>query len=156
MSFRSFVVVFLLVVLAIFTVANWGTFVAPTELSLVVTRITAPLGLVMLGFVAVLIAVFLAYVLYVQMTALSASRRQAEELREQRQLADTAEASRFTELQQRLEQEFAALREAQQESEDRLRAELAAATNSLSACIGVVDDRLERQAKLSGSDPEGV
>lgn len=148
MNIRSFIVVILLALLAIFAVANWGTFIAPTDLWLLVTHVRAPLGLVMLGFTAVLTAVFLAYLLYVQMTALSAARRQSEELRAQRQLADSAEASRFTELKQFLEHEFAALRESQQESEERLREELAAATNTLSACIGVVDERLERQSPV--------
>ena len=148
MNVRSFIVIVLLALLVIFAVANWGTFVAPTNLWLIFTHVYAPLGLVMLGFTAVLTAVFLAYLLYVQMTALSAARKQSEELRAQRALADSAEASRFTELKQYLEHEFTTLRESQQETEDRLREELAGATNTLSAWIGVVDERLERQSPV--------
>ena len=148
MSVRSFIVIVLLALLLVFAVANWSTFIAPTELWLIVTHVYAPLGIVMLCFTAVLTAVFLAYLLYVQMTALSAARKQSDELRAQRQLADSAEASRFTELKQYLEHEFTALRESQQESEERLREELAGSTNTLSACIGVVDERLERQSPV--------
>jgi hypothetical protein len=92
----------------------------------------------------VLAAVLLAYALKVQVNALSDSRRQSEELRRQRELADEAEASRFTELRQYLERELQALKQAQQESEGRLREELVSSTNTLSACIGEVDERLER------------
>jgi uncharacterized integral membrane protein len=144
MSFRSLLVLIVVGLLAIFAMANWGTFVTPTPLSLVVTRVEAPLGLVMLGFTAVLAAVLLAYALKLQVNALSDSRRQSEELRRQRELADQAEASRFTELRQYLERELEALKKAQQESEGRLREELASSTNTLSACIGEVDERLER------------
>jgi uncharacterized integral membrane protein len=144
MSVRTLLVVIVVGLLAIFAMVNWSTFVAPTHLSLVVTSVEAPLGLVMLGFTAVLAAVLLAYALKVQVNALSDSRRQSEELRRQRELADQAEASRFTDLKQYLERELATIKEAQQESEGRLREELATSTNTLSACIGEVDERLER------------
>lgn len=146
MSVRSLLVVIVLGLLAIFTIVNWGTFITPTHLSLVVTSVEAPLGLVMLGFTAVLAAVLLAYALKVQINALSDTRRQSEELRRQRELADQAEASRFTELRQFLEQELASVKQAQQDSEQRLRDELATSTNTLAACIGEVDERLERQS----------
>jgi uncharacterized integral membrane protein len=144
MSVRSLLVIIVLGLLAIFAIVNWGTFITPTRLSLVVTSVEAPLGLVMLGFTAVLAAVLLAYALKVQINALSDTRRQSEELRRQRELADQAEASRFTELRQYLEQELASVKQAQQDSEQRVRDELASSTNTLSACIGEVDERLER------------
>jgi uncharacterized integral membrane protein len=146
MSVRSLLVIIVLGLLAIFAIVNWGTFITPTRLSLVVTSVEAPLGLVMLGFTAVLAAVLLAYALKVQINALSDTRRQSEELRRQRELADQAEASRFTELRQYLEQELASIKQAQQDSERRVRDELASSTNTLSACIGEVDERLERQS----------
>lgn len=145
MTGRTITLLLLLALLALFAVVNWGTFVAPTRLSLLVTSIEAPLGLVMLGFVALLTVAFLGYVMYVQTSALSAARRQADELRRQRDLADQAEASRFTELREYLAGELESLRSAQRESEDRLREELSTAANGLAASIGEVDDRLERQ-----------
>lgn len=145
MSLRTLLVVVVLGLLAIFAIVNWDVFIAPTSLSLVVTRVEAPLGLVMLGFTAVLAAVLLGYALKVQVNALAEGRRQAEELRRQRDLADKAEASRFTDLRRFLEQEVAGLRESQQQSELRLREDLADVANSLAASIGEVDERLERQ-----------
>jgi DNA anti-recombination protein RmuC len=75
---------------------------------------------------------------------LAAHRRHAAELRSQRELADNAEGSRFNELRQYLQQELAALREQQRLSEQHLHEELAATANSLSACVGEIDERLER------------
>lgn len=144
MSLRSVMVVVVVALLALFTVMNWETFNTPTDLNLVVAHVRAPLGLVMLGFTAVLAAVLLAYALKVQVNALSDSRRQAEELRHQRELADQAEASRFTELRGYLEQELAALREAQREAGQQLRGELTDIANSLAASIGELDERIER------------
>jgi hypothetical protein len=145
MSIRTILVCVVAGLLALFAAVNWGTFVAPTHLSLVVTSVEAPLGVVMLGFTAALAAVLLGYALKVQINALSDSRKQSQELRRQRELADQAEASRFTELRKYLDQELASLRQAQQSAAERLHEEIAATTNTLAACIGEVDDRLERQ-----------
>ncbi len=144
MSLRTILVIVVVALLALFTVVNWQTFITPTELNLVVARVQAPLGLVMLGFTAVLAAVLLAYALKVQINALSDSRKQSEELRRQRELADQAEASRFTELRGQLEQEMQALRDAQQQAVQQLRGDLADSANSLAASIGELDERIER------------
>jgi uncharacterized integral membrane protein len=146
MSVRTVLLVIVLGLLAVFAAVNWQVFVTPTRLDLVVSSVDAPLGLVMLGFTAVLVAVLLAYALKVQFNALADSRRQSEELRRQRELADKAEASRFTELRGFLAGEIAGLRQAQLDSEQRLRRELADAGNALAASIGELDDRLERQS----------
>ena len=146
MNIRSLTILVLLALLAVFAVVNWGTFISPTELSLVFTRVEAPLGLIMLGFTALLTVVFLGYVMFVQMSALSASRKHSEELRHQRELADRAEASRFTELRQFLVGELEGLRQSQLDSEGRLRDELASTANSLAASIGELDERVERMA----------
>jgi hypothetical protein len=58
---------------------------------------------------AVLAAVFVFLVVYLQSTVLVETRRHARELAIQRDLADKAEASRFTELRAQLEQEVAKL-----------------------------------------------
>lgn len=144
MSLRTVLVVVVVALLALFTAVNWQTFVTPTDLNLVVTQVHAPLGLVLLGFTAALVAVLLGYALKVQINALSDARKQSEELRRQRELADQAEASRFTELRGYLEQELAALRQAQQEAGQQLRGELAATANTLAASIGELDERIER------------
>lgn len=146
MNLRTLLVVIVLALLAVFTIVNWQTFVTPTQLDLVVTEVRAPLGLVLLGFTALLVLVLLGYAFKVQLQALAEARRQSEELRRQRELADQAEASRFTDLRRHIEEEAAGLRDALQQSELRLREDLADATNSLEAGVGAVLERLERQS----------
>ena len=99
----------------------------------------------MLGFAAALSVVFIGYLLTVQLGALSAARRHAAELRRHREMADTTEESRAMELRQYLQQELEAMGQAQRAAEQRLHDALAATANTLAACIGEIDDRLDRQ-----------
>jgi uncharacterized integral membrane protein len=98
MSMRTLVVVLILLALGVFVAANWAAFTTPTALSLLVANVEAPLGIVMLGITAAVAAVFLAYAFYVQASAMRESKRLAQAIERQRELADRAEASRFTEL----------------------------------------------------------
>jgi uncharacterized integral membrane protein len=145
MSIRTVVIAVTLSLLVLFALINWSAFVAPTHLSLLVTSIDAPLGLIMLGITALIAAVLLSFVLKVHITALADSRTQSAEMRTQRELASQAEASRFTELQKYIEKEIRALREAQEASARQLREDLTVSTNSLAASVGEIDERLERQ-----------
>jgi uncharacterized integral membrane protein len=155
MYLRTLLILALLVAVVIFTAINWSAFVTPTTLSLVFAKVEAPLGLVLLGFVAVLTLLFLIYVVYLQSSVLIESRRYARELQAQRELADQAEASRFSQLQAFLESE---LRRVAQKSEElktgvlakleeverELRSVVEQSGNTLAAYIGEIDDRLER------------
>lgn len=145
MSVRTVVVTVTFCLVMLFALINWSAFVAPTHLSLLVTSVDAPLGLVMLGITALIAAVLLSFVLKVHITALADSRKQSAEMRTQRELASDAEASRFTELQKYIETEIKSLREAQETSARQLREDLTAATDTLAACVGEIDERLERQ-----------
>lgn len=106
-------VVLLLVLAAIgtFVAVNWSLFLAPATLSLVVATVEAPLGLILLGLMGVLTAVFLVVLVALQTRVLLEARRHARELKTQRDLADQAEASRFTELRQYIAGEFRTLEE---------------------------------------------
>jgi hypothetical protein len=135
------VTAFLLVLGAI----NRAILITPIVVSFGVTRLSVPLGLMLLGLAGVLTAVFIVYLLKIQLSALAASRKHAGELRTQRELADAAEVSRYTELRRYLEQQFESLCGEQRTAVQRLREELTAMTNSLAACIGEIDERLDRQ-----------
>jgi hypothetical protein len=140
--------VFMWVVAALviaFVMINWGMLVTPIQVSFGFTRVSIPLGLVLLSLTAALTAAFVGLLLSVQSKALATHRRHSTELLAQRELVDKAEASRFTELQRYLEQELASLIDAQRASEQRVREEILAMSNTLAACIGEVDERLERQ-----------
>ncbi|MGH8714276.1 MAG: LapA family protein [Casimicrobiaceae bacterium] len=156
MQVRTLVLVLLLAAIAIFATLNWSTFAAPTDISLGVTTVRAPLGLVMLGLLVLLLAVFLIFVFYLQASVLLDARRHARQLRAQRELADRAEASRFTELRTWLEAElttlgarhddpFARVIARLEQSEVDVQAAIEQSVNSLAACIGELEDRLERQ-----------
>jgi uncharacterized integral membrane protein len=103
MPFRTLLLLLLLGALALFVAVNWTAFITPTTLSLVVGSVDAPLGLIMLLITGVLAAIFLGYAFYLQTSVLLETRRMARELATQRQLADQAEASRFTELKATVE-----------------------------------------------------
>jgi uncharacterized integral membrane protein len=126
MPLRTVVILVVLVLVTVFTALNWSAFMAPTTLSLGVAHVQAPLGLIMLALMAILTALFLTYLVYVQTTVLLESRRHAKELQAQRELADQAEASRFTELRTYLE------------------TRLTEVENSLSAQVAEMRDRLDR------------
>lgn len=159
MQIRTVLFVIILGAIGGLAALNWETFNAPTELWLGVTTVQAPLGLVMLGLTAVLTAFFLIFIIYLQSSVLLEARRHAKELQANRELADQAEASRFTELRRFIELELRSV--VQQDTEtrtallarlDRLDTELLAAVNqsgnTLAAYIGEVEDRLERDGKV--------
>lgn len=155
MDLRTLLLVLALVLTATFAAVNWSAFTAPTVLSLVFTTIEAPLGLIMLAITAVIAVLFLAFIVYLQTSVLLEARRHARELDTQRQLADQAEASRFTELRAYLQAELgrlsteaegvrASLLARLERSETELRSAIEQSGNTLAAYIGELEDRLER------------
>jgi uncharacterized integral membrane protein len=126
MPLRTVFLIVVLALIALFAVLNWGAFLAPTTLSFGVAQVQAPLGLIMLGLLAVLTALFLLYVVYLQTTVILEWRRREKELQASRELADQAEASRLTELRAHLDSRLTEIE------------------NSLSAQLGEMRDRHER------------
>jgi uncharacterized integral membrane protein len=98
MPARNVALMAVLLLVAVFAALNWSVITATTTLSLGFTQIQAPLGLVLLGILAILTAVFLFYLVYLQTSVLLEHRRHARELEASRELAEQAEVSRFTEL----------------------------------------------------------
>lgn len=156
MRIRTIVLIVAIVLMAGFAALNMDEFTRPSLLSLGFTTVQAPLGLVMLVILAAALLLFLATTLYIQSTHLIETRQTARELHAQRELADKAEASRFTELRSYLEtKEVAAQhREAAQvtavterlaQSEQALAAKIDQSGNTLASYIGELEDRLERR-----------
>ncbi|MFN7154500.1 MAG: LapA family protein [Acidovorax sp.] len=146
MHLRS--VVLLLTVLAIAALAalNWPTLAEPSLVSLGVMSIEAPLGLIMLALTALLSTFFVAYVLSLQGSVLMETRRHTKELHAQRELADRAEASRFTELRAFLETQHQQAHAAVLQRMDVLEAHLAARAqetdNTTAAYVGQLEQQL--------------
>jgi len=154
MRIRSLFFLLVLATVAAFTVLNWNVFVAPTTLSLGVTSVQAPLGLIMLGLLIFLAALFLVFVVYMQSNVLIDTRRHTKEMQASRVLAAQAEASRLTELREYLDAQLkqqASQDEARQaamlariDTLDRdFRLQLEQSEKSLSAYIGELEDRLD-------------
>ncbi|MEO8159626.1 MAG: LapA family protein [Betaproteobacteria bacterium] len=157
MRLPSLLLLVALILVLTFAVANWSVIIAPTSVSLLVADVQAPLGLIMLGIILAVTALFLAFAVYLQTRTLLDSRRHSREMHEQRELADKAESSRFTELRGFLEVELSKLREQVAESrtsvigrveqaEKGLHTTIEQSGNSLSAYIGELEDRLQSGA----------
>jgi uncharacterized integral membrane protein len=157
MPVRTILLLLAAALTALFVTLNWSAFVAPTTLSLGFGEVQAPLGLVMLGLVILLTTLFLFFVVYLQTSVLLEARRHAKELHANRELADQAEASRFTDLRGYLETELQQVAERETQASttllaridalDRdLRSTIEQSGNTLAAYIGELEDRLENTA----------
>lgn len=153
----------LLALIAAFAALNWGVFIAPTELSLGVAAVHMPLGLMMLGLLVLVTAAFLLYIAYLQGSALLETRRHTRELQANRELADKAEASRFTELRTFLAAELAQQTELNAQAkagvlarieqlERALRAVVEQSGNTTCAYIGELEDRLDKTSAPPAQD----
>lgn len=129
MPARNVALIAALLLVAVFAALNWSVITAPTTLSLGFAQVQAPLGLVLLGILAILTAIFLLYLVYLQTSVLLEHRRHARELEASRELADQAEVSRFTELRAFVD------------------ARLQEVENSLSAQLAELRDRVERDTR---------
>ncbi len=158
MKTRTLFLILVLVAIGGFSALNWNAFLTPTSLNLGVAEVQAPLGLIMLGALVMVAAVFMVYILYLQTTVLLDTRQHTKELQSNRKLADQAEASRFTELRGFLEAELK--RHLAQDAESRaaviaridqlerdLRTAVEQSGNSLAASLGELEDRLDQGSK---------
>lgn len=155
MKLHSILLLIVLALVAAFAALNWGVFLSPTELSLGYTTVSMPLGLIMLGALTIVTALFLVYVVYLQGSVLLEARRHSKELQANRVLADQAEASRFTELRTFLQHALANqtlqsddAKDAVIARVDRLEQEFQSfmeqSGNTLAAYIGELEDRIEK------------
>ena len=159
MRFRTIALIVVIVLMAGFAALNVDEFSRTSVLSLGFTTVQVPLGLVMLVLLAAVLLVFLATTLYIQSTHLLEMRQTTRELTTQRELADKAEASRFTELRHYLEAQTlsAQQREAAQatvlaerlaQTQQVLTSRIEQSGNTLAAYIGELEDRLENRESL--------
>jgi hypothetical protein len=166
MGVRSAFLFVIVLLIAALAALNWGTLSAPTDVWLGFMTVSAPLGLIMLGLTVVLAAFFLVYVLYLHSSVLLDTKRHTKEMQVQRDLADKAEASRFTELRNFLEAQenkhmahnadrhtAVLARMDQLEAAVRLRSDQT--DNTVAAHIGQLEDRIERRPIPADINPQG-
>lgn len=110
---RARLVVLILAIFAVaaFAALNWSEFLRTTPLSFGAVVTEAPFGLILLGVITALLLAFVVASATHQTEHLMESRSHSKALQAQRELAEKAEASRFTDLRQHLD---ASLRENRQ------------------------------------------
>lgn len=146
MKMLSTLLLLIIVAIAGLAVLNWDALSVVTAVSVGLATFDAPLGLLMLGLTALLAVLLVAYVLSLQGSVLLETRRHTKEMQAQRELADKAEASRFTELRAFLEQQHsqghAALLNRLDNMETRLTARAQESDNSTAAYVGHLEQKL--------------
>ncbi len=163
MNFLGAVILVALFVIAVFTLANWSVLSAPATLSFIVFEVEGPLGVILLGAMLVLVALFVLYALTLRTNTLMESRRHNHELQAQRKLAETAEASRLSELRAQIEREFARLRTAigaidgqMDRHEQSMKQSLDEAANGLSALVAEMGDKIDRALARTATETKGT
>lgn len=157
MNVLGVIILVALFLLAVFTLANWSVLTTPTALSFVAFELEGPLGVILIGVTLVLVALFVLYALTLRTNMLMESRRHNQALEAQRKLADSAEASRLSELRAQIEREFTQLRGVMGEVDDRIdkveqsmKQSLDEAANGLAALVGEMDDKIDRVLARDG------
>ena len=162
MLFRSLLMLVFCVLVAAFIALNWNELSRPTPLNMGFVQTQGPLGLVMLGLMLLTILVFGTYALAIQTASLLETRNHAKEIKTQRELADKAEASRFTELRTLIERSANDSRIQTTESrqfmteqlqvlQKDMRAAIENSGNTLAAYMGELEDRMERNASIANT-----
>jgi uncharacterized integral membrane protein len=156
------VILLALFLLAVFTLANWAVLSASSTLSFIVFDIEGPLGVILLGAMLVLVALFVVYALTLKTGMLMESRRHNQELEAQRKLAETAEASRLSDLRAQIEREFTQLHDAigavdgrMDSHEQTMKQSLNEAANGLAALVAEMDDKIDRALARQAGDTKG-
>ena len=155
MRIRSILLLLGIVLTSALVALNLEEFNRLSPLSLGFTSVQAPLAMIMLGALAAALVIFLLFSAYAKSAYLTDNRRTSRELKSQRELADKAETSRFNELQQYLAAESHAMADREAETTLRLDERLARlqsdlesrieqSTNTLAACIGELEDRVDQ------------
>src|SRR5574338_446812 len=128
MNLRTLLIALTLAALAVFALLNWAAFTAPTALTLGFADVQAPLGLIMLVATGLVSALFLVYIVLQQAGVILEA--------ELNKLA-SQQAAELQRLETRIEQ-----------LERQILERLDESTGSLSACIGEVDEKLDRTLGL--------
>lgn len=160
MRIRTISLIIFIVLVASFVALNVDEFTRSSVLSLGFTTVQVSLGVLMLLLLVVATVVFLGSTLLMQSANLLETRKYARELNTQRDLADKAEASRFTELRHYLDAQATAEREREAVASAAIDQRFAAqqqvlmtrldqSDNTVAAHLGQLEDRLEHPSRMT-------
>lgn len=153
---RTRIVLLVLAILAVagFAALNWSEIIRPAPLLFGPVVADAPMGAILLGLLAFATLLFVIAAGTIRTRALMESRQHYKTLEAQRELADKAEASRFTDLRQHLDTQLRELRErdgvhmseshkTMLENQRELRAQLEQINRTLAARLADIEHRLD-------------
>lgn len=160
---RARLVLLLLAILLVagFAALNPAEFMRTTDLNFGLFRMDAPLGAIMLGLLALGLIIFLVSSAAMSSRLMLTENRYSRDLQVQRDLADRAEASRFTELRQHLDNHFRENRQrdalvstefekSMMQSHREMRAQLEQMHHTLATRLGELESRMEARLERLG------
>jgi len=153
MRIRMTVLLVTTLITAVFVALNWPEFVRPTPVSLGVTIVEMPLPLILL------VALLLALLAGMGNAAWTDARHERDlslhlrELQAQRNLADKAEASRFTELRHYLDLQAEQARQREAVATEALQATLIKGQRDMQASVELMANRLAAQVGTIAGHP---
>lgn len=161
---RGRMILLVLAVLAVagFAAQNWAEITRSSPLNFGILVTEAPMGLILLSLLGLTLLLFLVSAATMRTTSLIEARQHAKALQAQRDLADKAEASRFTDLRQQLDTH---LRESRQretlattemnkalaQHQREMRAQLDQMNHMLAGRLAELDTHVQRLAGNSAS-----
>lgn len=162
MRLRSLLLVLATALVVVFALLNWPAFTRPTPVDLVWTIASVPLPLVMLGLLTLAVLGFLVAGAAREAHHRRVARDQSRVLQSQRELAERAEASRFTDLRQVLDTHLRESRQRESSASSSLdqalartqreqRTQLEQLHRALTARMGEMEARLD--ARLARVEP---
>jgi len=151
MNLRTLTVLVVLLLVALFAALNWSLITTPAEINLVITKVSAPIGIILLAVIALLSILYFVFLAMIETSALLEVRRYAREVQQARKLADKAEASRFAELKKFLEGELGGIKGGQKD----LREHVSNAVEEARAALSLEHDTLKSQHGELGQRIDG-
>src|SRR3954466_6814190 len=155
-------IVLAVLVTAIIASLNWSEFTRPEPLSFGLFTATAPVGVTMLVLLGIVLLVFLVSSAIQESRYLLDHRRHTRALHAQRELAEKAEASRFTDLRQHLDSHLRDTRQRESlmatefekrlmQSHQELRAQVERMHQMIAARLDAMDARVPASAVRADS-----
>jgi hypothetical protein len=164
MRTRTILLVVAILLVAGFAALNWGEVVRPAPLLFGPIAADAPLGLILLGLLALTLVLFLASSIAMRTQSLIDYRQHHKSLEAQRELADKAEASRFVDLRQQLDTHLKEMRErdaiaasefdkAMLQSRRELQTQMEQINRTISARMTELENRIDGRLNRTGVPP---
>ncbi len=157
---RSVAILIILFLTLLLAALNWTAFSTPTLLSLAVTEVYAPIGVLLLVVVGGLSVFYILLLARAESVALIEARRASKEVEKARKLAETGEESRLKEIRQLLADELDHLhakldavlgQQEQEELSDMLRRE----SEQVVERVDLAEKELRRDIR-EASDPDAA